>query len=164
MAAIDITFYINNSEERVLNKSLSWWGFPQVDAPPTISGYFREDTSTRTPSIAIEWQREDYKLLYSYNYIYIKQFNAYYSIKDRTLEEANVIRLDCEIDDLMTYRDYIKNCEARVISAEQSAETEVDNGALSTKESSFTRIINFNATIEEVGTYILLTAGPNVAE
>ena len=164
MAAIDITFYINNSEARVLNKSLSWWGFPQVDAPPTISGYFREDTSTRTPSIAIEWQREDYKLLYSYNYIYIKQFNAYYFIKDRTLEEGNIIRLDCEIDDLMTYRDYIKNCVARVISAEQSAETEVDNGALSTKESSFTRIINFNATIEEVGTYILLTAGPNVAE
>jgi len=158
-----IIFYINRSEANKINKHLAW--VEGAEAPPRIIGEFKEDTSTTSPQIMIEaltgWPFDGYQLVYAYNYCYIVELKRYYFIADRTIGPNKFILLSLELDPLMSFKDTILRSKARVVSYQNSTEEEINNGALNTKSSSFTRIIKWeNAGLNVAGSLVLLTAGP----
>ena len=89
-----VTFYNNLSNYNVVNKSL--------EKINTISFTFKENSNIITPSLILKNYEEG-------NYCYIEDLKRYYYIKDIELLSNGLVRLICEIDVLMSYKEDINN-------------------------------------------------------
>lgn len=100
---IVITLYQNSSEQNRLDKT------DYLKSTGTLNGTFREPTSVTSPSITIEMEGVP-----TFNYIHIPNFNRYYYVTEITNIRKNIWQIDCTVDVLMSYKDAIVKCPARV--------------------------------------------------
>lgn len=100
---IVITLYQNSSEQNRLDKT------DYLKSTGTLNGAFRELTSVTSPSITIEMEGVP-----TFNYIHIPNFNRYYYVTEITNIRKNIWQIDCTVDVLMSYKDAIVKCPARV--------------------------------------------------
>lgn len=104
---LDTTFqlniYQNTAEQNRVDKT------DYLKSVGTLNGTFREPTSVTSPSITIEMDGVP-----TFNYIYIPNFNRYYYVTEITNLRKNVWQIDCTVDVLMSYKDAIRKCPARV--------------------------------------------------
>lgn len=104
---LDTTFqlniYQNTAEQNRVDKT------DYLKSVGTLNGTFREPTSVTSPSITIEMDG-----LPTFNYIYIPNFNRYYYVTEITNIRNSVWQIDCTVDVLMSYKDAIRKCPARV--------------------------------------------------
>lgn len=91
------TFYENKSDERYLNKNIT-------------SKYSNIPIEILNPSNIIRPSLKVSSGLIgqSVNYLYIQELERYYYIRNWTMENGYV-RLDCEVDVLMSFKSHIQN-------------------------------------------------------
>lgn len=95
---MNITLYNNKAENIRVDKS------EYLDNALQLTGSLREGTSLTSPSILIE--KTDLNL-FSYNYVYIQDFNRYYFITDIISENTYLWRINCKVDVLMSFKTQI---------------------------------------------------------
>ena len=91
------TFYYNKSDKRYLNKSIE---AKYSNIPIEVL----EPSSVTRPTLRVS----SGLIGQNVNYIYVNQLERYYYIKDWIMENGH-IRLECEVDVLMSFKDSIKN-------------------------------------------------------
>lgn len=100
---IILTLYQNTAEQNRLDKT------DYLTEVGTIYGTFREPTSITDPSITIESGSVP-----NFNYVYIDSFKRYYYVTNITSIRKNLWQIDMSVDVLMSYKDAILQCPARV--------------------------------------------------
>lgn len=90
------TFYYNKSDKRYLNKSIE---AKYNNIPIEVL----EPSSVIRPSLRVS----SGLIGQNVNYIYVNELERYYYIKDWIMENG-YIRLECEVDVLMSFKDEIK--------------------------------------------------------
>lgn len=93
---MNVTFYNNLSNDNVVNKRLE-----EIN---TLSFTFKENSNIINPSLILK----NYK---GGNYCYIKELGRYYYVKDIDFLGNELIKINCEIDVLMSYKDDIINSD-----------------------------------------------------
>ena len=96
---MECRFYKNNSDNIVVNKNLT------LLTTKTI--VLKEDTSIITPTIILAYDNNVIKS----NYIYITELGRYYFINNVTCSQNRII-IDCDCDELFTYKNEILNSKA----------------------------------------------------
>lgn len=92
-----ITFYVNQSDNRVITKSLSQLG--------TATLTLKDDTNIMTPEVKVATTQN----VLDANYCYIDGFNRYYYIVDKTYSQQHMfLTLRCDV--LMSHAAEIKAC------------------------------------------------------
>ena len=94
---MDAKLYFNESDNRVLNKSLK--------NSKSITIMYKEDTGLVNPVIYL---KSSNLTITNYNYIYISDLKRYYYIDEWDYSQQMYI-IKCHIDVLMTYKKWIKN-------------------------------------------------------
>ena len=100
-----ITLYRNNSDNRILRKSLT-----QISTPLSCDIYGSE--SIITPRFILEYAGVEP------NYCYVAELNRYYYIRDIVLAPGGQRILMCEVDVLMSNIDEILNLNCLVLRQE----------------------------------------------
>ena len=97
---MDISFYQNSSDKRVINKTLS--------IEYKLEGcQLATPTSATDPEVIIDMTEG----LYQYNYCYIPYFSRYYYITDMTELDGVRMSIKCHVDPLMSFKDQILTCK-----------------------------------------------------
>lgn len=145
---MNIKFYYNSSDNRCINKTLM--------SPFTLNGTMREESSIINPIITV---KSDSVL--RYNYAYISEFQRYYYINNIESVRNDVWKLHLEVDPLMSFRRDILSL--KVVVSKQSLKSNgdeyIDDGSLVTNNLMFKTVYNFPNGFNDVGEYILITAG-----
>lgn len=93
---MNVTFYNNLSNDNVVNKRLE-----EIN---TLSFTFKENSNIINPSLILK----NYK---GGNYCYIKELGRYYYVKDIDFLGNELVKINCEIDVLMSYKEDIINSD-----------------------------------------------------
>lgn len=93
---MNVTFYNNLSNLNVIYKRL--------EKINTLSFTFKENSNIINPSLILK----NYK---GGNYCYIEDLERYYYIKDIDLLSNGLVKINCEIDVLMSYKEDIINSD-----------------------------------------------------
>lgn len=97
---MDIKFYQNVSDKRVINKTLN--------IEYNLTGCeLTEPCSATDPEVIIDMTEG----LYQYNYCYIPYFSRYYYITEMTAIDGARMSIKCHVDPLMSFKDQILNCD-----------------------------------------------------
>ena len=113
---VTINLYGNFSDKNVLYKD--------IRLVKSVEGIFRDDVSLLEPSIILEI---DMATLSNINYIYIPIFNRYYYITESVIIRKNLVELNCYIDVLMSYNNYIMNQTALVDRSYNNGDKYIDD-------------------------------------
>ena len=143
-----VTFYYNQSDSRVINKTLT--------EGSTLSGELKSESSVMTPEILF-----DNDEVLRYNYCYIHEFQRYYSIENVTSVRTGLWNVSMSCDVLMSFRGDILNLRA-VVSKQTLSEIGdeyIDDKSLVAENQLFSTVYNFDNGFNDEGTYILITAG-----
>lgn len=106
---INISFYQNVSDKRVINKTLN--------IEYTLTGCeLATPTSATDPEIIIDMTEG----LYQYNYCYIPYFSRYYYITDMIELDGARMSIKCHVDPLMSFKTEILNCDVNSRTNENS--------------------------------------------
>lgn len=97
---VDVSFYINHSDNREVNKNLTLL--------KSTTATLKQDTSTVSPAIIVPNDTE----LYSCNYIYIDVFKRYYYVSDIRLSKQLMHVYTSESDVLMSFKAHILDLTA----------------------------------------------------
>ena len=143
-----IKLYNNKSRANKINKVL--------DNEASFTGEFIEDTSMEGPTFTLEVA--DDTAFTNYNYAYIEEFEKYYFIVNKTIEEANIIRLNLAPDVLMTYKAQLVNCPAIISRASQLWNLYLQDSSRQTQQNQNTYIKEFPNALDSIS-FILITAG-----
>ena len=96
---MDISFYQNLSDKRVINKSLN--------IEYKLTGcQLEEPTSATDPAFIVDMTEG----LYQYNYCYVPYFSRYYYITDMIALDGERMMIKCHVDPLMSFKNQILNC------------------------------------------------------
>ena len=147
---MDVKFYYNQSDDRVINKRL-------IETDNNVfTGVPRDEISVMNPIIRFESDG-----ILRYNYAYIPQFQRYYSIVDRTAFRQGVWDITFAVDVLMSFRADISDLS--VVVDKQSMPTNgneyIDDGSLVSENVMFQTVYEFLGGFNDHGEYILITAG-----
>lgn len=147
---MDVLFYYNTSDDRVIKKNLTPSGGYLAQGVP------RDIVSVMKPIIRFESDA-----IMRFNYAYIPELQRYYSIVDRTAYRDGVWDISFEVDVLMSFKRDILNLN--VIVDKQSmlsnGDEYIDDGSLVTENVMFQSVYNFPNGFNDTGEYILITAG-----
>ena len=148
---MDVKFYYNTSDDRVINKRLV-----ETDEKNIFTGVPRDEISVMNPVIRFE----DESVL-RYNYAYIPSLQRYYSIVDRTAYRQGIWDITFAVDVLMSFRYDISNLVVVVDkqSMERNGNEYIDDGSLVSENVMFQTLYDFPGGFNETGEYILITAG-----
>ena len=91
--------YVNSSDERYINKSLSNIGEYTI--------VFKSDENSIRPTLKIS----DSNIPETANYVYLSELNRYFYIRNKRYSKQ-CIYLECELDPLMSFRSQLANMEA----------------------------------------------------
>lgn len=109
--SIHVTFYINSSDNKVLNKNITPIALSEgvivADLTPTQS------VSVLSPTLILDYREQ----LLSANYCKIDEFNRYYYCKI-SVDTGGRLIAECEVDPLMSFSTSISGCEINVIRSE----------------------------------------------
>ena len=144
---MDVVFYYNTSDNRVLNKRL-YEGI-------RISGQARDEIDIMEPVVLFD------STDIPYNYAFIPQFSRYYSVVGKNVLRENLIEVSFEVDVLMSFRYDISNL--KVIVDKQSdisnGNEYIDDGSLVAENVMFQSVYNYPNGFNDAGEFILITAG-----
>lgn len=145
---MEVLFYYNQSDDRVINKTLV--------TGETFEGELREECSLMTPIIRFEKSG-----VLRYNYAYIPEFQRYYAITEKTAYREGIWDVTFDVDVLMSFRNDIVSLNAVVDkqSLSENGNEYIDDSSLVTENVMFQQIYNFPAGFNDTGEYILVTAG-----
>lgn len=150
---MDVIFYYNASDDRVINKNLIEVG---EEGKNVFVGVPRDEISVMNPII-----RFDSDEILRYNYAYIPSFERYYSIVDRTAYRQGVWDVTFAVDVLMSFRRDIS--DLYVVVDKQSMPINgneyIDDGSLVSENVMFQSVYEFPSGFNDSGEYILITAG-----
>lgn len=145
---MNIKLYYNSSDNRQINKILL--------SELSISGTLREETSIIEPSIVIKSE-----VTPKYNYAYIPDFQRYYYIARKESVRTGLWRFHLKVDPLMSFKADILSL--KVVVSKQSdvsnGDEYIDDGSLVTDNLVFKNVYNFPSGFNNIGEYILITAG-----
>lgn len=147
---MEVRFYYNQSDSRVINKRLI------EDGNNVYEGVPRDEISVMSPVVRFESDE-----ILRYNYAYIPSLQRYYSIVDRTAYRQGVWDITFSVDVLMSFRADIS--DLNVVVDKQSMPTNgneyIDDGSLVSENVMFQSIYEFPGGFNDHGEYILITAG-----
>ena len=147
---MDVKFYYNASDDRVVNKRLL-----EMDNN-VFTGVPRDEISVMNPIIRFESDE-----ILRYNYAYIPELQRYYSIVDRTAYRQGVWDVTFAVDVLMSFRRDISDLV--VVADKQSmianGNEYIDDGSLVSENVMFQSVYEFPNGFNNTGEYILITAG-----
>ena len=148
---MEVQFYYNASDNRVINKHLMTTSDNNV-----FEGVPRGDVSIMNPIIRFESEN-----ILRYNYAYIPEFQRYYSITDRTAYREGVWDVTFSVDVLMSFRRDINSLYVVVDkqSMPQNGNEYIDDGSLVSENVMFQTVYEFLGGFNDTGEYILITAG-----
>jgi hypothetical protein len=147
---MEVRFYYNNSDSRVINKRI-------IETEGNIfEGVPREEISVMNPVIRFENDS-----ILRYNYAYIPDLQRYYSVVDRTAFRQGVWDVTFAVDVLMSFRTDISNLNVVVDkqSMGKNGNEYIDDGSLVSENVMFQTVYEFPAGFNDTGEYILITAG-----
>lgn len=147
---MEVIFYYNASDDRVINKNLVPSSGKKFDGIP------RDLVSVMTPVIRFENDG-----ILRYNYAYIPELQRYYSIVDRTAYREGVWDVSFAVDVLMSFRADILNLNVIVDkqSMIENGDEYIDDGSLVSENVMFQSVYNFPDGFNDNAEYILITAG-----
>ena len=147
---MEVRFYYNQSDDRVINKRLI------EDGKNIYTGVPRDEISIMNPIIRFESDS-----ILRYNYAYIPELQRYYSVVDRTAYREGVWDVTFAVDVLMSFRADIS--DLYVVVDKQSmpvnGDEYIDDGSLVSENVMFQSIYEFPGGFNDTGEYILITAG-----
>lgn len=100
---INIQLYRCTAERNRVNKS------DYMTLVGSIFGTLREEASITSPDILVEG-----KILPTFNYVYIREFNRYYYVNEISSVRNLLWNIELDVDVLMTYNMAIRGCTAYV--------------------------------------------------
>lgn len=147
---MDVKFYYNASDDRVINKRLL------ETANNVFEGVPRDEVSVMNP--VIRFENDD---ILRYNYAYIPQLQRYYSIVDKTAYREGVWDITFAVDVLMSFRADISDLYVVVDKQSMAANGDeyIDDGSLVSENVMFQSVYEFPGGFNDTGEYILITAG-----
>lgn len=147
---MEVQFYYNQSDDRVINKRLI-----ETDNSKFV-GVPRGDVSVMNPVIRFESDA-----IIRYNYAYIPELQRYYIVVDRTAYREGVWDITFAVDVLMSFRRDIMSLS--VVVDKQSmginGNEYIDDGSLVSENVMFQNLYEFPNGFNDTGEYILITAG-----
>lgn len=145
---MEVIFYHNASDDRVINKTLV--------GGESFIGVPRTDVDVMSPTIRFE---NDGFL--QYNYAYIPELQRYYVVKSINAFREGVWDVEMSVDVLMSFRGDIMALPVIVDkqSMEENGDEYIDDGSLVTDNVMFTRVHQFSDGFNNYPEYILITAG-----
>lgn len=147
---MEVRFYYNASDDRVINKRLLEM------ANNIFEGVPRDEISVMNPIIRFE--SDD---ILRFNYAYIPSLQRYYSIVDRTAYRQGIWDITFSVDVLMSFRADILDLSVVVDKQSMSANGNeyIDDGSLVSENVMFQTVYEFPEGFNNTGEYILITAG-----
>lgn len=147
---MEVRFYYNQSDDRVINKRLI------DDGKNIYTGVPRDEISIMNPIIRFESDS-----ILRYNYAYIPELQRYYSVVDRTAYRQGVWDVTFAVDVLMSFRADISDLYVVVDkqSMTENGDEYIDDGSLVSENVMFQSIYEFPGGFNDTGEYILITAG-----
>lgn len=147
---MEVRFYYNQSDDRVINKRLVG------DGNNIYNGVPRDEISIMNPIIRFESDS-----ILRYNYAYIPELQRYYSVVDRTAYRQGVWDVTFAVDVLMSFRADISDLYVVVDKQSMPANGDeyIDDGSLVSENVMFQTIYEFLGGFNDTGEYILITAG-----
>lgn len=145
---MNVIFYYNASDDRVINKTLI--GGEQFVGVP------RADIDVMTPVVRFENDG-----ILQYNYAYIPELQRYYVIDSINAFREGVWDVTMSVDVLMSFRGDIMALSVIVDkqSMLENGDEYIDDGSLVTDNVMFTRLHQFTGGFNNYPEYILITAG-----
>lgn len=147
---MDVKFYYNVSDDRVINKRLL------EGANNVFQGVPRDEISVMNPIIRFENDG-----ILRYNYAYIPELQRYYTVVDKTAYRQGVWDVTFAVDVLMSFRADIS--DLNVVVDKQSMLSNgneyIDDGSLVSENVMFQSVYEFPGGFNDTGEYILITAG-----
>ena len=145
---MDVIFYFNASDDRVINKVLV--------GGKTFQGDLREEINIMSPVV-----RFDDPDILRYNYAYIPELQRYYAVVSVTSVRTGIWDVELSVDVLMSFRGDILTLSAIVDkqTMTENGDEYIDDGSLVTDNVMFTRIHEFESGFNDCPEYILITAG-----
>lgn len=120
-----IGLYINNSEEKKVNKDLTLIA--------SIEGELRGECSVLSPTIRIEYDGD----LSRCNYMIIGAYNRFYFVTDINIVRTGVYEISGRVDVLTTYKDELLQNRAIIKKSERKWNTYLDDGTFHTYSTPF---------------------------
>lgn len=147
---MEVRFYYNQSDDRVINKRLI------EDGKNIYTGVPRDEISIMNPIVRFESES-----ILRYNYAYIPELQRYYSVVDRTAYRQGVWDVTFAVDVLMSFRADISDLYVVVDKQSMPANGDeyIDDGSLVSENVMFQSIYEFPGGFNDTGEYILITAG-----
>lgn len=145
---MEVIFYYNASDDRVINKTLvggeRFIGTPQ------------NDVDIMTPVIRFENSG-----ILRYNYAYIPELQRYYTVNSINAYREGVWDVSLSVDVLMSFRGDIMTLSVIVDkqTMPENGDEYIDDGSLVTDNVMFTRLHQFESGFNDYPEYILITAG-----
>ena len=150
---MDIYFYQNVSDKRVINKTLN--------IQYTMSGcQLATPTSATDPEVIIDMTEG----LYQYNYCYIPYFSRYYYITDMVELDGVRMSIKCHVDPLMSFKDEILNCNVNSRTNENSYDMYLpDDRPVETRYIRYSK--KFGVSFDDFeNSYVLITVGNGASD
>lgn len=147
---MEVQFYYNQSDSRVINKRL-------VEMDNNVfEGVPRGDVSVMNPVIRFENDG-----ILRFNYAYVPELQRYYSVVDRTAFRDGIWDVTFAVDVLMSFRRDIMNLSVVVDkqSMGSNGDEYIDDGSLVSENVMFQSLYEFPNGFNDNGEYILITAG-----
>lgn len=145
---MEVHFYYNNSDSRVINKNL-------IEGK-VFEGQARDEVNVMAPTI-----RFDTNEVMQYNYAYIPELKRYYYITDKTVFREGLFDVTFGVDVLMSFRGDIM--QLVVVADKQSmpenGDEYIDDSSLVAEAVMFQTVHNFPNGFNSTGEFILITAG-----
>lgn len=145
---MQVTFYYNYSDARVINKNI------QLGA--SFSGQARDAVNIMAPVV-----RFDTNQVMRYNYAYISELERFYEIDSITATYDNLYDVQFKVDVLMSFRNHILQLPVIVDkqSMPENGDEYIDDGSLIADNIMFTTVYNFPEGFNDTPEFILITAG-----
>lgn len=145
---MEVIFYYNASDDRVINKTLV--------GGESFIGTPRDDVDVMTPIIRFESSE-----ILRYNYAYIPELQRYYTIQSINAFREGIWDVSMVVDVLMSFRGDIMALSVIVDkqSMVENGDEYIDDGSLVTDNVMFTRVHEFSDGFNDYPEYILITAG-----
>lgn len=130
---MNITLYKTSSERHRLSKVLT-------NGISKNKCHILDGTSITDPVVVIGYDAS----LLSHSYAYISDFGRYYFITNIEVLPGQEMRLHLHVDVLMTYKDQIKACNARVTRSQSNYDPMISDNLIINK-------VNTNITQRKIG-------------
>lgn len=144
----DIIFYNNNSDRRCINKNLT--------GAKTISGNVKTQYTSSGISLDIDVSVAG---MTPFQFNYMKFDNKYYYIDNVDFVSQNIIRLNCSVDLLMTYKTQILKQTAVLARSETSYNRYLTDDNLHVNAYKRVQTKKFDKSFSAVSTPILIVTG-----